>query len=581
MIHKKTIGFLGMFLMLFLSLSMVSAVDCLELTELSFPSSVEEGSQAVVNFRLHNNKTGCSANKTDLNWTLTSNKAGSFTSVPTLQEIEYGAIEDLSATFDLNNGELGNLNIVVYVIAEDGSYDNETLQLSPISINEVIPSDSFCEDGALDDNDLTLSIDIKNDGEGEDSEDETWYPLDKIEVEVELENDKDEEIEDIVFELGLFKEGSNDNIAEDMIWISDEEEEIEIGDIEEKGEDDEISHTFEFRVNPDEIEDGTYYLKVKAYPDGDEDLTCIDHSGDLSDDDFGSSDFYAEISIDFEDEDDGRAVIVDIDELPKPIEAECGDTITLNVDIWNIGDKDQDQVLVGLLNNDLGLDLTQEIRDDVDQGEKQEITFSFEVPMDADETSYPLQFYTRYDYDDDDDNYDEGSDDTFDAQLRIIGNCMDDEEQNQTQEPTISAQLTSDAKVGDEMTVDVSITNNADETQSYLISPARYSSWAELNSISEENIQLIAGQSRTITMKFTPSESGTQTFDIQLLYNGNVIEQPVQVTISEQTGFLTGAFAGFGNNMQTYLIAGIFLLLLIIIVVLIIRLARKPRQSEF
>ena len=56
------------------------------------------------------------------------------------------------------------------------------------------------------------------------------------------------------------------------------DESIEIGDIEEKGEDDQLTHKFIFKVDPD-FEEGDYTLVIKAFPDGDEETTCIDSFG--------------------------------------------------------------------------------------------------------------------------------------------------------------------------------------------------------------------------------------------------------------------------------------------------------------
>ena len=100
--------------------------------------------------------------------------------------------------------------------------------------------------------------------------------LDLIEIEVELENNKDDDgkgdLDDVVLELGLFKEGSSTNIIDDMFWISKDDEEVEVGDIDE-GDDD--TWLFEFRVDPREVDDDNYILRVKAFEDRDEDVTCI------------------------------------------------------------------------------------------------------------------------------------------------------------------------------------------------------------------------------------------------------------------------------------------------------------------
>ncbi len=384
-----------------------------------------------------------------------------------------GESKGTSEAFDdtgIHTFEIIDINIEGNVVIRIDNIKENQIVIDDISWTgyteeEAEPEEEdFCNsgDGAIGHEYLEIKkVKISNRGLSDDSEDNVWYPLDTIRVEVELENndESDEgEIEDMVFVLGLFEEGSTADIADEMFWISEDDEEIEIGDIEEQGEDDELTHTFEFRVNPEDLEEGKYVLKIKVYSDKeDEDNVCIDYAEDLADSDFGSSEYYAEIKIEKERENDERPVVVDIDELPDQIPASCGTEVRLLVDVWNIGDEDQEQVKVTLFNEALGIDLDYEIREDMDEaGDKEEIDFAFTVPKDAEEKIYALEFQTYYDYDEDDDLYDERSK-IFRAYLKVEGNC-----EVETEDPKITAELdpeTPEAIAGKQVIIRATIKN--------------------------------------------------------------------------------------------------------------------------
>lgn len=451
------------------------------------------------------------------------------------------------------------------LLVEESSVNSTTRTL-----NVNIPvSDHFCTFGETGTSGVTMDVDINNNGDGTDSENDVWYPLDEIEIEVEVENDHDYDFEDVTLELGIYKANSNTNIAEDMIWISDDEEEYDLGDVD---EDEKETHTFVFRVNPEEIEDTDYWVKVKAYEDGNEENICIDYSNDL--DEYGTSKYYAEIDVSFEDEDDGRAVIVDREELPE-LTALCGETLRFDADVWNIGDKDQpDRVLINVYNKELGIDDDFAIDKDLDIGEKENIEISLDIPQDADEKTYSLEFMTFFDYDDDDDEYGEESD-VHTYPLTVEGNCR-----VVSQEPTISVNLGSEAQVEEDLILNVQVTNPA-EASTYVLSVSNYNSWAELVDGTNQALQLDEEETQTIEVTLKPTESGAQTFNIVLTdLNGNTYTQPVSVSVKERTGLLTGAFSGVGET-GLYIVAGIILLLIIIVIVLIVKVASRPTVQEF
>lgn len=441
--------------------------------------------------------------------------------------------------------------------------DASIVEQTDLTITVIVEEFEFCDSGSIDDSNLILNVDIDNKGEGEDDE---WLPLDTIEIKVEIENAKTTDLEDVILELGLFKQGSTKNIASKMIWISADDEKVDINDVD---EDEESSYTFEFRIDPDGIDDNSnYILAVKAYPDDDEDVTCIDYSADLEE--FGDSEFYADITIDQENDKD-KMVVIDEESMNFPIRASCNQNVMFSADVYNIGDRNfDDQVKITLYNNDLGIDIEEILMGDMDAGDKKQVTFSFNIPKDAEEGQYSLYMRTYYDYDKDDETYDKMSDDTFIAYLKVEGNCVI------PQSVSVSASLESEAIAGEELIVKAIITNTADKELDYTLNAAGYTNWASTASLSESEFTLAAGESKEVLITFlVDSEvSGEQLFNLEVLSEGQLIyNQPVSVLI-EKTGFsLTGSV--IGENPVIWGVGLLNLILILVIIILAVKVSKR------
>ncbi len=442
----------------------------------------------------------------------------------------------------------------------------------------------FCNDGlgAVNDSKLILRVDINNKGEGEDNE---WLPLDTIEIEVELENnnhkidfdgdgDKDDgdgDLDDVIFELGFFDDEGN-NLIDDMMWISDDDEEVEVGDVD---EDETETHVFKFRVDPSEFDKGDYILKVKAYPDSEEEDFCIDSSRDLDDSDFGPSEFTAEIRIDKE-SDDEKMVVVDEEKFPTPTVAFCSEEVELSVDVYSIGDKDFfDQIKVTLYNKALGIDLENVLDGDLDEGERARTSFTFTVPVDADEKQYSLSLITYYDYDENDEEYDEISEEIFTASLKVEGNCI-------IQSHITLDTVKSSGKAGEPLVVKTTVTNTGTKTVNYVFSAEGYSSWANSAELSVTSLSLTPGESEVISITFNVNKNafGNQNFIIEVLSGDKVVMQnPESVFIEKRDGFfskITGSVVGIKDgNWYLWGIGAVNVLLVLAIVFVVVRMLRR------
>nr|MBI4156914.1 putative S-layer protein [Candidatus Woesearchaeota archaeon] len=426
----------------------------------------------------------------------------------------------------------------------------------------VIVYESFCTAGSSDTN-LALAVDITNKGNGEDDE---WLPLDKIEIEVDFDNNRVStnglyDINDLTFKLGIFN-SAGQNVAGDMIWISEDAEEFEFGDVDEG---DDAKHTFIFRINPAEFSaDGNYKVKLKAFPSGKEATDCISQSSDLTS--FGTSKYEADISINLPGDDE--AVVVDKETLPLPAAAQCEQKVTFSADIWNIGDKDfEDQIMITLFNAELGVSENKTIVGDLDQGEMIQNTFTFNVPAGVEEKIYNLDIRTHYDWDADNSEYDEISKETFNLPLTVSGNCV-------PPQLTISASLESGGQAGESLVVKSTITNTGNEETSYTFAVSGYSDWAS-NAKVNNTLTLAAGASGDVwvTLDVDKKTSGDQTFNIEAYSEGKLLKtQPVQVGIEGKQGLLN---ISDSDSLVAILIALISAIVIAIIIVLIVRASRR------
>ena len=164
------------------------------------------------------------------------------------------------------------------------------------------------------------------------------------------------------------------------------------------------------------------------------------------------------------------------------------------------------------------------------------------------------------------------SEDDFESTLNVLGNCQG----STGNQATITAALSSDATVGKEMKVTVTLANSG-STADFILTASNYDSWASLVSIEPQLANIPASSSRQFIVTLKPTKEGAQSFNLQAVYNGKTITQPVQVNIKESTSFLS-SFSDLGNT-ALYIIAAIALILIIIIIVLIVKVA--SRKSSY
>lgn len=437
------------------------------------------------------------------------------------------------------------------IVIDDITWTNYTATTPPTPTGT-----NFCEfgqNGTLEISDLT----INNLGKGDEEE---WELLDEIEIEVEIENTHNtEDVKNVIVEIKIM-DGNND-VTNDFDFT---DEEIDLGRIR-----DDESEIAVFKINelPADLEDKYYKIFIKAYSEGEESLQCVD-----SDQNELNNKEYHQIEIVREND---PAVIIKEDDLSK-ISASCGDNnVMTSFYIYNIGSDKEEKILVVLGNSALGID-ERVVVDNLKSGKRKEVTFDFDIPEDLTESSYKLKLATYFDYDKDEDelklsSYGEDSDEideNYDFELEIL-NCKGPS-------PSITADLESTAKEGEELIIKATITNNGGDND-FIVSASGFESWANLVSVAQ-TVSIDEDSSAEVLIKLMPTASGTQSFDINAIVDGKTTSQSVSVNIAE--GEKKEFFSVISNTML-YTIAGIVALLILIFLVLIVKVSRRSAKPQF
>ena len=540
--ETKTLSFfaLSFFALIFL-MSGVSAVDLNPITNYVIPQNVsqETGFFEII-FDLTN--TGVAGN---LNFSESELSTGSLSFNDTT--IDASSTETIRAIVTFSTSFSGTISGVINVTGT-GMSTSETLPFSVLVLES--PEANFClYDEGVSGNPGDLRINIKDisvkNGFGEDDQ---WLLLDEIEVEIEIENRGNDDIDDISVEWGIYDSSSD-------IWI------IEVDEIEEinlKDDDEEII-TFTFRIDDDleldldELE-GSYKLYVRATGEVDSDenpQTCVSDS--------------ESVSI------EGESNFVILTDIQYPESISCGSDAQIIADIWNIGDKDQEDIYIILYNQELGINERVEVGD-IDKFEDKKLDVFLKIPSDVEEKTYFLEMRI---YDEDDDIYENDFDDDS-AVFSIFLNVVDCAIQPDV---LISASLESDAKAGEDLVIRVVLTNTATNAKTFSLDISGHENWAELLDY-PETVLVNGGDFQEIYIKFNVNKdvSGTNNFSIRVYLDSELLAtQPFSVNI-EPRGFL--GITGFPIlEGDTYLWGlGILNIILVVVIILVaIRIARKKK----
>jgi len=395
----------------------------------------------------------------------------------------------------------------------------------------------ICEDGVIGELEI---YDIEEPGKGDD-----FDIGEEIEIEVEIKNHDDDDM-DVIVEAILY----NLNEDEEIESVESEEEEVEEGK----------RKTFKLKLpipgDEDFDEDDDFVIYIKAYEDGGEDDHCAQDS----------------VEIDLERQ-KNHIVITDVN-VPSTIN--CGSLLEADVEIENWGTKDQDDVQVELYIPELDgfreksaeYELEEYDGDDTDA----RVSFNVQIPKDAEEKEYSARFKAYFGT--------RSSEEKI-VSFTVSGNCetTDDSDDGPKLGDASIALLESsfEAEAGEDLTIQVEVTNNKDSTESYVLSVDGLSGWG--TTIGDQTVMMGAGQTRTAYVYLTIDEeidAGRKGAVINVRENGNVVaSQSISVEIPENAG----AGEWFSDNSTMLWIIG-YIVLIIVAIILIKVLFTKPKNKD-
>ena len=429
-----------------------------------------------------------------------------------------------------------------------------TSTITPKIIVKAVPED-FC--GSSDNNgELAVTIDDISVDEGFGDDEDFWYPFDQISIDINVENNGDWDVKDIEMGFCLMDTDSGDCILdEDDVDFTKDKFDLKNG----KDEDTTITFTLPSDVLDEDYSNFAIYVSAE----GEVDDSDSDYDGDSS---------CAADNQDIEIRTGEEFVIL---EGFEDLVASCGSTLSVSANAWNIDSDDLEEVTIDVYNKELGIDQTIDVGD-IDSFDSTEFSALIKIPSNATAKTYNLEF-TVYDEDNDIFENEEDDESVFNIPLKIEGNCGG----GQGVKPTITVNLESEANVGEELAIKVSVLNNGNAAD-FVLSPSGYDSWATLVSVDPATQNIASSSTKDFIIKLKPTKEGTQTFNLKVLSNGQVVEEKViQVPIESSQSFfskLKDQLSGLGGN-ALYLIAAVFIVLIIVVIVLIIKVASSGKED--
>jgi hypothetical protein len=459
-------------------------------------------------------------------------------------------ISGLPSALNISNGSTSTVSFSISA-ASNTAFDfirNFNLEYNgsslPVYIN-VTQSNENKIIAELCGNDYTSSNISIGDVDDGNNFDDDWRIADNIELTIsDIKNNADD---DYKFDVSVyFYKGAVDSSSD----VAVDTDELELDNL---------------KINEGKREDAVFNFKVDGKADGNYDLWVkVDNK------ETGCYAKKIKSSVSIDQESGEYPIITDVTRLSSE-SLSCGDSVDLEVEVTNIGDKDSDLAKVVLVNKELGLNMYKEING-LDYGDSEVVLFSFIVPANAVQKVHLLDLYTEFDYDDNKDVYDETSDSDYDYtyKLNLVGsNCID------PTRPTLTAKLDNDAIAGKPMNITVSIKNNGASSMAVMLSAQDYDSWSKLESINPSTLLIAKGETKNIVLTLVPTKDGAQAFKVNLLYDGKTLSQDIAVSVSSKKGFLSSVFTQ--ANSTTYLIVGIIILVVLIAIVLVVKLILSRR----
>lgn len=515
-------------------------------------------SLASATITLNSNTAELSQTGNSFTVSVTSNETETITVTATSVTGDGQTITFIGETIAVTNGTQTDFNITYNPTSFDfelGETYTTTVTING-TISEAITTDISFEETTFcgsTDNDANIKLNIEDinviSGFGDD--DDYWYLMDEVEIELTIEPTT-YDIEDVEIEWVLY------NTAGTKIDDGD----FSVSDIDEDDEET-VTFTIVLDSNLDDFEGEDARLYVKAF-------------GDIDDNSAGSNDGSRSCDSEMKEVD----VITNDDfVIPTFVKvnnekivssyayASCEDDVTINFEVFNIGEDDQDDVSIEIYSK--GLEVYEKFDyDEIRAFDSEEIEYTFKVPEGMDEGKSLLTIEV---FDEDGDLFENDEDDEskITVQFMIEGNCK-------IVEPQVYAKLDSEAISGRETIITATITNMEEGAKLYTIVPEDYSEWSVMTEFSPQVLSLEAGESADVTfkLKLNSDIEGERTFNIVIMDGDRTtVVQPM--TFNVEKGLFNVKDFMTRENLQIAGIVALNLILLIAIILVARKIIRK------
>jgi hypothetical protein len=352
-----------------------------------------------------------------------------------------------------------------YTVTLSGNASNGTTQIS------FSASDSFEVKYAYCDKNSTrryLSIEIKND---DDFKGDTFKPYDVIDIEVKVKNNDADE-HDVNVEAVLVDENGEE------VDDSEVDQSITI--------DKDSSKTITLKLEIPVVDEGKYYVYVRAYDD-DNELVCV------------QADSYIKVDRPSR---EIRIVGVTLDKESY----NCGESMIVSGVVANIGTHDEDQVKV-VYSDDMGNSI-ESIIYDLEEGEEKNFLFNINIPQNASQKQHSFNIKAQYDYSSG--TYSRYT--TYSGYFNIVSGCI-----VPVKDVAISISAPSTMELNTEYEGNILLSNTGDLASSYTLQLD--ATWAVVN-LQTNSVSLNPGEQKAISFTIKPIEEGTKTLIARAKFDG-------------------------------------------------------------
>jgi len=440
---------------------------------------------------------------------------------------------------------LGSETKYVNVTFLNSTAQNESIQV-PVTVGVSNPGE------------LTVDKMEINVNEGFGKDDEYLYPLDQVSAKVRISNDGSWDMQNIEITACLLDTSTGNCVLDEGdMDLSDDSVDLD--------SDKHADITLTFEVDPDvlDVGDNDYTLYVSAL-------------GKINDNDADSYDDANSGSFDSEDieiiTDDTFAVISNV------IYSEtlnCGETLDISADVFNVGDADldDDEVYFEVYNKELGIDQEITFDNGIDSMSKESVSFSTKLPSDVSSAkAYNIQLSVL---DDHHKVMQNKEDDESKVLITVnVGKCIVPDTSSNV---SITAELSEDtptAVIGEQFVVESTITNTGSSSATYIVSVSGNEAWSKVSSIDPSTFTLSPEESKEVSIYFdvnSDAKAGDKDFTIKTVYGSKTSEQKVAVTLEEGLSS-SKILKNIKDNSFVYTIVLVNLILLIAIIIVIVKM---------